>query len=443
MNKVSISESLSIPKIVDQNPENIEIQKERFEYEQIHKLRMENFKMILTNYSKLPLKYIMNGFANVILSLLCVAIYTIIPAHDIIRSPKYWYETMLQTSATSVIWIPYFILNTSCWMNIKRIRKFRHFAMLLQVMILVFVLTYALAYVCWTHGLKYQWPMPHSGGLFFLIMLIAGCISIWFQFDLAWRKNKSFRQRFKFFLLAFVFSFSVGTIIYNKIIMKIFLMFPQKYQWSISIILPIIREINIWIAQKLAAKGARGDQQGMEIVVGFMICTRHAIFLAVVLGSSATTNTCIMILGVDFIINLYLTFRIIWLKKFNECNSEKQTALLQELTINEMVEFFAPLTYLLCFVLAYYSPNSHLIGNIGNAYWQYDKIKDFENAVENLFMFFAVDCISAVVCFLLLWATCRINLLRTWSCLQKEFGLIFAVNMAFSVNGVSRNILIK
>ena len=103
-----------------------------------------------------------------------------------------------------------------------------------------------------------------------------------------------------------------------------------------------------------------------------------------------------------------------------------------------MVEFFAPLTYLLCFVLAYYSPNSHLIGNIGNAYWQYDQIKDFENAVENLFMFFAVDCISAVVCFLLLWSTCRINLLRAWSCLQKEFGLIFAVNMAFSVNGVSR-----
>ena len=220
--------------------------------------------------------------------------------------------------------------------------------------------------------------------------------------------------------------------------MKIFLMFPQKYQWSISIILPIIREINIWIAQKLAAKGASGDQQGMEIVVGFMICTRHAIFLAVVLGSSATTNTCIMILGVDFIINLYLTFRIIWIKKFKECKSEKQTELLQELTINEMVEFFAPLTYLLCFVLAYYSPNSHLIGNIGNAYWQYETVKDFENAVENIFMFFAVDCISAVVCFLLLWGTCRINLLRSWSYLQREFGLIFAVNMAFSVNGVSR-----
>ena len=155
--------------------------------------------------------------------------------HDIIKSPNYWYETLLQTSATSVIWTPYFILNTSCWMNIKRIRKFRNFATLLQVMILVFVLTYALAYVCWTHGLKYQWPIPHSGALFFLIMLITGCISTWFQFDFKWRKSESFRRRFKFFLLAFTFSFSVGTIIYNKIIMQVFLMFPQKYQWSIQL----------------------------------------------------------------------------------------------------------------------------------------------------------------------------------------------------------------
>ena len=95
MNKVSISESLSIPKIVNQNMEEKEIQKERYEYERILKLRMDNFKMILTNYSELPLKYIINGFANVILSLLLVAIYTVIPMHDIIKSPNYWYETLL------------------------------------------------------------------------------------------------------------------------------------------------------------------------------------------------------------------------------------------------------------------------------------------------------------------------------------------------------------
>ena len=78
-----------------------------------------------------------------------------------------------------------------------------------------------------------------------------------------------------------------------------FLIFPRKYQWGISIILPIIREISIWVTQKLASKGARGDQQGMEIVVSYTICTRHAIFLAVVLGSSATAITGIMILAVD------------------------------------------------------------------------------------------------------------------------------------------------
>ena len=201
--------------------------------------------------------------------------------------------------------------------------------------------------------------------------------------------------------------------------------------------MPIIREINIWITKKLAANAASGDQQGMEIVVTYTICTRHAIFLAVVLGSIATTNTCVMALAVDFVINLYLSLRIIWTKKFNEHNTEKQTELLQELTINEIVEFFAPLTYLLCFVMAYYSPNSNLIGNIGNGYWQYEMVTDVGHVVENVFMFFAVDCISAISCFLLLWLACRINLFRAWACLQKEFGLLFAINIAHLVNSVS------
>ena len=324
-------------------------------------------------------------------------------------------------------------------MNIDRIKKFRNFAGVLLSIIFTFVFSFIFAYVIWTYSLKFQWPIPHCGVLFFTITLITGYLAIWFQFDLKWRRNKSFRRRIKFFLLALAFSFFVASIIYNKIIMKMFLIFPRKYQWGISIILPIIREISIWVTQKLASKGARGDQQGMEIVVSYTICTRHAIFLAVVLGSSATAITGIMILAVDFIINLYLTVRIIWIKKFNEFNTEKQTELLQELTINEMVEFFAPLTYLLSFTIAYYSPNSHLLGNIGNGYWQYEKIEDVGHVIENIFMFFAVDCISAVVCFLLLWGTCRINMFRAWSCLQKEFEMIFAVNMVHLVNSVSYN----
>ena len=444
MNKISISETILQPKEVVQKPKEVvqhleseEIKKERHAHELNFSRRLDEFQMILMNYSQIPFKYILYGFANVIVSLLVVSILTLIPLHNIITSPEYWYETMLQTLASCLIWVSYFVLNTSSWMNIKRIKEFRHCASLLLNIILTFVFSYSFLFVLWTYGLMYQWPLPYSGFVCFSITLVTGYISIWFRFDLKWRKNKLFRWRLKFFLLALAFSDAVGNLIYSKIIMKMFLIFPQQYQWSISIILPIVREINIWITNKLASHAASGDQQGMEIVVSYTICTRHAIFLAVVLGSIATTNTCIMILAVDFIINIYLSLRIIWTKKYKEHNTEKQTELLQELTINEIVEFFAPLTYLLCFVVAYYSPNSKLIGNIGNGYWHYQKVKDVGHVVENVFMFFAVDFISAIVCFLILWVTCRINLFRAWACLQNEFGLIFAINIAHLVNAVS------
>ena len=169
MNKISISEA---PKLVVQSPENEDIDDERYSHELKFNGRIENFRMILMNHSQQPIKHIFNGLANVILSLVVIGIVTLIPIHDVINNPQYWYEPILQTSAASIIWSSYFILNTSRWMNIDRIKKLRHFASVLLNIILTIVFSYAFAYVIWTYGLKFQWPIPHCGILFFTITLI-------------------------------------------------------------------------------------------------------------------------------------------------------------------------------------------------------------------------------------------------------------------------------
>ena len=144
-------------------------------------------------------------------------------------------------------------------------------------------------------------------------------------------------------------------------------------------------------------------------------------------------------MATDFIINVYITIRIIRIRKKNTTNSGKGIELLQELVISEMVEFMVPIFYLLVFVAAYYGPNANLIGNIGNSYWQYNAVEDFGKTVEFISMFFFIDSCSVILCTYLLWKYCQINLLRPYVALQKEFGMVFLLNLCYKLNGVSHH----
>ena len=86
---------------------------------------------------------------------------------------------------------------------------------------------------------------------------------------------------------------------------------------------------------------------------------------------------------------------------------------------------------------AYFGPNSALIGNIGNSYWQYASVKNVAESIKFVFVFMFVDLGSLVIGSIVLWKKCRINLYRAFSALQKEFTGVFAASLAIAFNAVS------
>ena len=102
-----------------------------------------------------------------------------------------------------------------------------------------------------------------------------------------------------------------------------------------------------------------------------------------------------------------------------------------------MVELIVPPVYLLCFSMAYFGPNASFIGNIKNSYWQYIGVEDVDYSIKIVCLFFSIDLVSGIGCYLMLWCTCRINLFRAHIALQKEFGDIFLVTLIFILNTVS------
>ena len=85
-----------------------------------------------------------------------------------------------------------------------------------------------------------------------------------------------------------------------------------------------------------------------------------------------------------------------------------------------------PLSYIGTFLSAYYGPNAEMLGNIKAEIWHYRAVQDVGAYLKNIMIFFVVDTMSFVVNGILLWTTCKINVLEVLKNMQKTFWLIWA-----------------
>ena len=218
-----------------------------------------------------------------------------------------------------------------------------------------------------------------------------------------------------------------------------FLIFPDQYQWILALLLPVYKEVRIWIPIQLASRCAYGDHQMMTIACTQQVEAAHALFLAYTIGASIATNTTeIIMLITDFLINVYLSIKIAWTNRENPSNEKEQIEMLINLVIAELTELTCPLIYLLSFSTAYFGPVGALLGGVKSEYFHHTPIEDFGQSIENVLVFFIIDACSIPVCFIILYTVCRINLYRAFVVVQKEFGVLFTINLAMGTYVVSK-----
>ena len=109
-----------------------------------------------------------------------------------------------------------------------------------------------------------------------------------------------------------------------------------------------------------AKKSAGKSNQFVDLIASNIIAVFHALFVSQCVGAAATDFSTYLLLGIDFVLNMYFQFRVFYLykkKRFEECSEE-----LQSLVLNEFLEAIIPLLYLVCFLAAFYGPNAEIIG---------------------------------------------------------------------------------
>ena len=165
----------------------------------------------------------------------------------------------------------------------------------------------------------------------------------------------------------------------------------------------------------------------------------HALFLAYTIGASIATNTTeIIMLITDFLINVYLSTKIAWINRENPSNQEEQIEMIINLIIAELTEFTTPLIYLVSFSTAYFGPVATLYGLVKSENFHHTPIDDLGKVVANVAVFLLLAALSIPVCFIILYTVCRINLYSAFIVVQKEFGALFAINLAMNSYAVSK-----
>ena len=406
---------------------------ERYRNEDNAYLRNQTLKAILTN-APVEVSWTKTIFCTciiIILSFSTTVPYSLIPAHDLVQHPEFWYEIIFHGTIINILNSVNFCVLAGYFGNISHIRKLKYVSIMCVKVLVIDYIFLIFNYYIWTHVLGYQFPIPFQGHVVTYLCSLVQFTILYFGFPSNVRNNPDFRDRMKFLFVAMHMGIALD-VPYN-IVSILLHKFQNQNQPIIAMLLPIIRELIIWSFLKVMKKTSRGDENSASMMLKFVVSVQHTTFLCYAMSSFATNITSWVLMGVDFSMNILLSLRLVWLKKKRPESIQNQIDILQDLAVYELTEFYTPLSFLLVVILAYHGPNAELFGNIKNAYWTFTAIEDIEETIENMLLFFFIDFSSAVASTIILQLFCRINICKVFAVTQKEFAQTFCIILGYWV----------
>ena len=381
-------------------------------------------------------RYFWSGGSGILFALLnsCL-IFCLWPQHNIFTEPDYWYEFMTVSVFGFIgLFSACFILNCSIWMQIESIKTFKNFICLYIVSALTWIIVSITYYLIWTVVLELHPPMPLNIHVCGITTLIVVMVVFWFLFPIEIRSSKEFLNRYFYYFSSQLFR---NLCVWEYFFLgRLFVIIDPTYQWTLAIIMQIVKEVNGRILTYLCYNAASCQNNSIRITCLHEVGCRHAVFLCVALALLATTATSFLCLGFDFAINFLLCIQIIWKQRKNNVPIVKDNIELLVLALNEKVVYIVPLAYCICFLLAYYGPNAMIIGNVKNTSWHFGMVENISEPLYMMLALFFIDLISILLWTYLLQHFCSIRYLDGYLYIQKKMWLVMAIQEAYALNEV-------
>ena len=366
---------------------------------------------------------------------------TLIPLQNQVEFPAYWYETSIGPCWTILLLLTCMVsLDCYVYFNIKSMVSIASFLRLFVPSSLSGLFFFAVVNNIWTLGFGYNLPVPFNGVLWIPIFIVF-TVSLWFEFPYRLRNIPAYRKRLIIYII--VLGLNGSAMSQYDVVFATVSLLPTNMQWTLAFVLPLIRGVNIWILDKFIYQAIPCNLQAAKFGTLAFIRSTHTLFVAINLANvSKVTLYCI--LGIEFLLHFYSCYQIIGMQTKvnadgfeNEEQKENVEVVLLDLVVSETIELLAALAYSVTFAVAFYGPNATILGNIGNSYWTYEKVHDIRKALFVVFQMALIDLQIGIVCGIILWRYCRINLFQEFCTMMKSYWSVIALRLALLMTRVS------
>ena len=299
---------------------------------------------------------------------------------------------------------------------------------------MLWILPYFMAYVIWCIYFGYNWPIPYLG-YNYLISTLVYPIGMWFIFPKSLRVDSEFKRNMK--LYALNLAVGISMIFLREAISILFKEIPLYLQWIVPVLIPMLKYCDTWAISKLLDKMTGGRDEASKVLFGIGMNAVYSNFVAARIFGAETTTVAFFVI-VDFVLQLQMTFKIVQThnkianEKFDDLTGEK-TKNVRKLALAEIIEGVTPMAFAIGFALAYYGPNSTILGNVKNGYWGYKKIDDVGHLYRMMLLLFGVDAFSVIVNSLILRKLTDINLFQELCRIMKKYWFFIAVTFGQSM----------
>ena len=380
-----------------------------------------------------PYYYGFYGFFGMAAGIALNMHFLLIPYHDTIKDPSYFYEYTLYRILVQIpVYSVVYVWEFAYIMNTDRLRNIKTCAKVAVGLIISNVSLRVLINLLWIILGGNRYPMPFHSMVYVITQVFIAMILLWFQCPKKWRVDKKFQRRFVYFIwikLSNILIY-VEYLMFFKTMLRVT---PQNWQWVVPLAFPVARELNTRWQMMLSYKSANSKQDSVGIFREHYNSTQHNVFLSAAIGSDMTDLSMLILIGADAFINFYYVAKLIWMKRRNKIGEKIDDArnLLISLMVNEIVEFVTAVSFLVCLLIAYFGPNSTLLGNVKSTHFHYEPISDIYSYVSILCYLVIVDIACILITGASLWFFARVNILRANAFMQKDHWIMMTANTAY------------
>ena len=360
---------------------------------------------------------------------------TMFPRYDLIQFPGYWPQELLPYTLICTAFSMHHMFETFLVTNNHEFLSARVLMMYLIIVSLLVHTEYISINILWIYYFKYHPPTPYIGQMCSVGLITSMCLAIWLLRPNSVRSDKHHRKRLKWYLVLLL----TRVAIYQGylFIATLFEKFSNKYQVVLAFTTPLMKYGNNWIQTKIVENSKGDNSSSAKFSVNCNVACTHALYLAIVIGSTATNLTSLVVCGLDAFLGILLCIKIYRQCKNPKTLSEDLRKCIEALVTKETLELLLPVSYCIIFALSYYGPNAEILGNVKADLWQYTKVEDIKTPLTKLGLFLLFDILRISAAAGVLWLTCKIDFFHEYCRLMGIYWKTITFNIFLYVVAVS------